>query len=357
MDPQLSAFIEHARGKGMDHATIRMLLLSAGWKERDIARALSAQALDLPVPMPPDIGGAREAFLHLLTAGALYTAVGHVLGLVFAYVNLKWPDPATAALQVDVDRGLIPQAMAAVLVSFPLFLGLSVFINREIAASPEKARGLVRRWVMYLTLFLAAGTLILDLIALVAGLLQGEVTARFLIKVLVAGLIAGAGFVYFLKTLAMSPEELKATPLHRRYAWTSSIAVAVILALGLVFMGSPAQERLRRFDAQRANDIRVISEEAFNVAAGPGWRSSDASLAPVGPLPVSLEELRAGARQRRPRILDPATGAPYEYAVTGAATFRVCATFATARDEPVDVAWNHPAGRHCFEFDARNPRR
>jgi len=35
----------------------------------------------------------------------------------------------------------------------------------------------------------------------------------------------------------------------------------------------------------------------------------------------------------------------------------VCATFERVRDEAGDVAWNHPAGRHCFDFDALNPRR
>jgi len=33
MDEKLIRFVDHARDKGMDHATIRHLLLSAGWKE------------------------------------------------------------------------------------------------------------------------------------------------------------------------------------------------------------------------------------------------------------------------------------------------------------------------------------
>ena len=74
-DRSIVEFIDHARSKGMDHATIRMLLLSAGWKEKDIARAMSAHGLELPIPAPPDVGGAREGFMHLVTFAALYTAV------------------------------------------------------------------------------------------------------------------------------------------------------------------------------------------------------------------------------------------------------------------------------------------
>jgi hypothetical protein len=88
----LDAFIAHARSKDMDHATIRLLLLAAGWKERDVAQALAAQGLDMPVPVPPDSGGAREAFLHLLAFSSLYTTVISLIVLFFTYINRLFPD-------------------------------------------------------------------------------------------------------------------------------------------------------------------------------------------------------------------------------------------------------------------------
>jgi len=163
---QLAAFIDHARSKGMDHATIRMLLLSAGWKERDIARGLTAQALDVPVPTPRDVGGAREAFLHLLSAAALYTSVSYGLTLVFSFINLRWPDQATtpyAQLQSEAERGIVPVAMAAVFVAFPLLVWLSSTLIREMRVSPDKARSPLRRQLTYLTLFLAALMMAVDL--------------------------------------------------------------------------------------------------------------------------------------------------------------------------------------------------
>jgi len=63
------------------------------------------------------------------------------------------------------------------------------------------------------------------------------------------------------------------------------------------------------------------------------------------------------ALRQRPRIEDPVTSARYGHQVMTPSTFRVCATFDTARDEPGDVAWNHPAGWHCFTFDVLKPRR
>jgi hypothetical protein len=360
MDQQLAAFIEHARTRGMDHATIRMLLLSAGWKEKDIAHALTAQALDLPVPTPPDVGGAREAFLHLLTAAALYTAVSYALTLVFSYVDLMLPDLATtpyAQLQPEADRAVIPVAMAAVFVSFPLLIWLSSTLVREMKAAPDKARSPIRRWLTYLTLFLAAGMMVVDVITLVAFLLQGELSTRFLLKVAAVLVVGGAGFIYYFTSLKMSPDQMQKTTFHRWFGWSTSIIVAASLVGGLFVVGPPSTERLRRFDAQRAGDIRIIAEEVFNASVGTAWRNPAVPLTMKQALPRSLDDVLAGARQRRPRIADPKTQAKYEYEVLGESTFRVCATFEQARDEAGDVAWNHPSGRHCFDFDALNPRR
>lgn len=52
MDEKLLEFIDHARAKGMDHATICQLLLSAGWKEKDVAEAFCSRELELPLPEP-----------------------------------------------------------------------------------------------------------------------------------------------------------------------------------------------------------------------------------------------------------------------------------------------------------------
>ena len=49
MTTDLSAFIEHAREKGMDHTTIRMLLLSGGWKEKDVVEALAKTSLEMGI--------------------------------------------------------------------------------------------------------------------------------------------------------------------------------------------------------------------------------------------------------------------------------------------------------------------
>ena len=360
MEPSLGAFIDHARQKGMDHATIRMLLLSAGWKEKEIARALTAQALDVPIPTPPDVGGAREAFLHLVAFAALYTAVIAGVMLLFDYVNVLLPDPAMtqyASVRAEFVRTAIRWEISALIVSFPLLIWLSWAIVREMRATPDKARSPVRRWLTYLTLFFAAIALTADVITLVSTLLEGEMSARFALKVLAVLVVAGACFVYYFLSLRMTPEQNQATRLHRYAGITATAAVLGAIVVGIVTTGSPAAARLQKFDARRVEDIRMIHAEVMNQTVGTDWRSAQVTPVMRTPLPASLDAVAQHAVRQQPRTKDPATGAPYVYDVTGASTFRVCASFDTARDEAGDIAWNHPAGRHCFAFDVLKPVR
>src|SRR5687768_17120052 len=112
MPTSLQDFISHARTKGMDHQTIRMLLLSAGWKEKDIARAMTEESLDMPIPMPQETGGARDAFFHLLTFASFYTTAISLVSLFFTYINRLFPDPALGETYTYYDLSGIRWSIA-----------------------------------------------------------------------------------------------------------------------------------------------------------------------------------------------------------------------------------------------------
>lgn len=359
-DRPIVEFIDHARSKGMDHATIRMLLLSAGWKEKDIARAMTEHGLEMAIPAPPDVGGAREAFLHLVAFAALYTAVIAGVNLVFSLINLTWPDVAVtryATERVEFERSAVRWAVAALVVSCPVLIWLSSLLLREMRGAPDRVRSPIRRWLTYLTLFLAAVAIGVDLMTLIWSLLGGELSLRFLLKVATVLLVAGAAFVYYFVSLRMSPEELGRTAMHKGYGWAAGLASIALVIGGIAVTGSPGVERVRQLDARRVDDIRLIQREAMRLSYGPGWTDPTVPLTQVAPLPASLDDIARQAVNVRPRIADPATGQSYEYRVTGTTTFEVCATFGQARDEVRDVTWNHAAGRHCFAFDGNNPVR
>ena len=59
MSEELIRFIDHARDRGLDLGTIRQLLVSAGWQEKEIAEVFCARELEMPIPGPPRIAAPR----------------------------------------------------------------------------------------------------------------------------------------------------------------------------------------------------------------------------------------------------------------------------------------------------------
>ena len=72
---------------------------------------------------------------------------------------------------------------------------------------PEKRSSKVRKWLTYITLFIAAGIIIGDLITVVTGLLAGELTMRFILKALIVLVIAATIFGYYLWSLRQEEKE------------------------------------------------------------------------------------------------------------------------------------------------------
>lgn len=348
---ELRAFITHARQKGMDHATIRMLLLSAGWKDKDIAEAMTSETLELSVPLPPDVGGARDAFLYLLTFAAFFTTAISSVILIFHYINYLLPDPALEAYSRDYRYAAsgIRWGLAAILVAFPMFILLSRFLLKELRRRPEKSASGIRRWLTYFTLLVAGVALASDLITLVYYLLEGELSVRFLLKVLAVFLVAGLTFTYYTLSLRMPPGRTTTRSMHRGFAAAATALVLAVLAGGFVIAGTPTTARLEQWDERKLEDLRIIRTEIENIVLERA--EGDARPTVKRPLPQSLEEVRRLAEYRRPQIHDPQTGAIYGYEVIDDTHYRLCATFNLARDKQVDIFWNHPAGRHCFEVD------
>lgn len=355
MTNELQKFIAHARSKGMDHTTIRMLLLSAGWKERDIAQALSAEGLDMPVPLPADAGGARDAFFHLLNFAALYTIVISSVILLFTFINRLFPDAAIGYDYSSSDLSGIRWSMAAIIVAFPLFTWLSRILIGEMNLHVEKAGSGVRRWLTYLTLFVAATTMMADVITLVFQLLQGELSVRFLLKVLVILLVAGMAFTYYFLSLKLSVDVLRKRGVHRNFFFAALALVLVVLVWGAMIVGSPVTERARQFDQRRVENLQSISSEIDNIVFEGQGRPMPMPVGtlsgPKHPVPQTLQEVHDKAVYSTPDIADPETGAPYEYIVHSSTAYELCAVFSFDLQEKYNIFWNHSAGRHCFAFD------
>jgi hypothetical protein len=207
---ELERFVRESLSSGFSREAIGAVLERAGWPAEQSRSALSAYAdveFAVPVPRPRPSLSAREAFLYLMLFTTLYIAAWNLGSLLFDLINRALPDPADPKYVVDRLGDSIRWSTASVIIAFPVFLYVARYLGRELALQPVKRLSPVRRWLTYLTLFIAAGVLIGDMITLVYNTLGGELTLRFGLKVVVAGVIAGTIFGYYLHDLRREEKE------------------------------------------------------------------------------------------------------------------------------------------------------
>ena len=213
INEELLNFVRDALARGLSRAEIEDALLQAGWRPDQVKSALDAFAqvdeFPIPVPKPKPYLSAREAFMYLVLFTTLYLTTFNLGRLIFQFINLGFPDPAAYAGFADSARQAIRFSVASLIIAFPIFLYLSLLIGRAIRRDPSKRASKVRKWLTYMTLFVAAGVIIGDLTALVYSFLGGELSLRFALKVVTVGVIAGGIFGYYLWDLRQEEREAK----------------------------------------------------------------------------------------------------------------------------------------------------
>ncbi len=210
VEDELAGFVREALARGVPRALIEQTLIEAGWRPEPVRKALAGfadVAFPIPVPRPRPYLSARDAFLYLVLFTALYISAFNLGVLGFHLVDRAFHDPAVAYPEAEALRRGLRWAVANLVVAFPLFLALSVSLQRGIDRDPTRRASRIRKWLTYLTLFLGAGVLIGDVIALVHGLLSGDLTTRFALKVMIVAAIAGTAFGHYLRDLRQDERE------------------------------------------------------------------------------------------------------------------------------------------------------
>ncbi len=213
-DPELAAFLEAAKAKGASDEFLVRLFDEHGWPEKKIYRALGGYYERVTgITIPARAGGAgenaKDAFLYLLSFSALGTWSVGLGSLLFTLLDI-WL-PGTAAQRMPRSPSYdISQSLASIIVAFPVYLLLMRSIVRDLAAHPGKYESAVRKWLTYIALFLASAIVMGDLITFLAFFLRGDLTLRFVLKVLTVLVIAGGIFWYYLATLKPGTAQARA---------------------------------------------------------------------------------------------------------------------------------------------------
>ena len=196
VNDELLRFVRDAMRQGIPQTEIREVLLEAGWGDPQIRRALArfrVSPFGFPVPSPR-VSEPREAFIYLILFATMYLSAFNLGHLVFQFIDQVFP----GAYSIPFDRA-IRWPTSVLIVALPVFFCLTRVTNRAVGTDPGRRDSQVRRILTYLTLILSSFVLIGVLTSIVYNFLGDALTARFVLKALTAGLIAGGVFGYYLK--------------------------------------------------------------------------------------------------------------------------------------------------------------
>lgn len=283
--------------------------------------------------MSNDHSGAKDFFLHLGLIVSLYTSVIALVNLLFRIINIKFP-------QLDYSYyynvgSPVSMPVATLIVFSPLFLYFSHLVYRSYEQSAEKKELKVRKWLLYITLFIAGVVFAGDLVTVIYYFLDGrELTLGFLLKALTIFLVAGLVFMYYLKDIK---EGVKKTS-RKTWAIVATLVVIISIILGFVALGSPKTQQMIREDGQAVQTLQSIDSDVRYYV-----QNTDV-------LPTSLDDLYQSVyAYGNPSTY---TNEGLTYRVVDADTFELCATFnlpsqgisSSAYEDP----WFHSEGTSCF---------
>ncbi len=286
----------------------------------------------------------RDLFLHLLAIVTLYWSSISFVTLIWQFINRFLPD-VLDYYSADYSLSLIRFAVSALIIVFPVFILVSWFLNKIYVKESAVRESKIRKWLIYLTLFITSLVIIGDLIFVINTFLGGEITARFILKALSIILVAGLIFGYYLNDVRReSPSKLA-----KYFGYSTGVLVLIVIISAFFAVGSPSSARLVQFDQQKISDLQGIQLQIVSY-----WQSKEK-------LPTSLLDLNDPISSFMVPA-DPQTKVSYEYNIKDAAnlSFELCAKFnqpspvnATKAIYPAGAGigqnWDHKAGRICFE--------
>ena len=289
----------------------------------------------------------KDFFLYLAAIVTLYVSTWSILRLLFEIIDYTFPDRLSS--YIDPYSTSIRLAIASLVIIFPVYLIISRYLRVNVAREPAKRELGIRKALVYLTLFLAGAIIIGDLVTLINTFLGGEITMRFVLKVVAVLIVTGGIFGYY--GLDLRRKDGLSAKAAKIFASVTSVFIIASIVVGFFVMGSPSSIRQVKFDQTRVDDLQSIQDQAVNY-----WQQKRV-------LPTVLADLN-NPLQNFTVPTDPETGAAYDYIPTSDLAFKLCAVFGAESSNsgnlrgmsvPVpagvkgEESWQHGTSKVCFD--------
>lgn len=287
----------------------------------------------------------KDVFLHLFNIFTFYLTVISFITLYIQYIAAAFPDPLNFYFQSISDA--VRRSSSILFVSVPTYILTSWLFAKEFVHYPERRDFKLRKWLIYFTLFVSAVTIIIDLMIFIYNFLSGDLTVQFFLKVLVVLVVACAVFGFYIWDLRRTNMKSKVPKI---LAISISLLVLTSVVLGFFIVGTPADQRKRRFDEQRVYDLQNLQSQIIN-----HWIQKDKL---PGELSILKDDISGFLVPT-----DPDTKGDYEYRIINDLSFELCAVFQHVSDDRDKTGktmeslprgmyqqnWSHNAERTCFE--------
>ncbi len=266
-------------------------------------------------------------FLCLGVLITLITSVVSFLNLIFNTLDKQFPDVLNSTYQYGYstyDFESIRVALSTLIIFFPIFIVVSYFWKKFMAGEMSHIDEIIRKWVIYIVLFLSAIVVAIDLVTLVRYFVSGEITNRFIYKVLATLVVVVlVGFYYI---LLLRDKKEQTTKNGIIFGCVGIILVITSIFYSFSIIGSPNKQRLLRLDDKRITDLQSIQYQIINY-----WQQKEK-------LPETLSDLSnpmTGYSLPVPPSFD--MGEKYEYIIEDGEklTFELCADFSL----PIPKGW------------------
>lgn len=292
----------------------------------------------------------KHFVLQLGSLISLYISLGFLISLLYGIINLKFPDATEGYHMLESASSAVRLGIAMVVVFFPTYIVLTRLVNSLRRKESNASYLTLTKWLVYGSLLVGIGILLIDLSVVIVTFLEGEITTRFAMKAFSVLAVIGLSIHYYI--MDAQGFWLKNESKSIMYGTGVVLAVFAIVSFGLKYIDTPAQVREMKLDEKQITDLQNIQ-----------WRIED-YLATSSSTPATLEEIFTNANiPTAPEDRDT-----YTYTVTNNG-FKLCATFARDSNNTNDIAypvgvksetriigsdnWSYTAGETCFDRTVR----
>lgn len=276
---------------------------------------------------------AKDVFLNLASMVTLYASAVALLNLLFSVINKSYPQTLGYYYSPSIS---LP--VATLIIVFPLYILLMWLIERDLVGSVEGRMMGIRKWLIYITLFISGGLIVGDLVTILYYFLDGqEMTTGFVLKVLSILVVAGGVFGYYIS-------DIRNTLTHqtrKRSAIVTSVCIVIAIILGFSVIGSPRTQRLMNYDALKISNLQSISNQISYYYERNKVLPSNLKVLETDPYMYMYNG-----------TIDEQTGVPYVYRIISPTSYELCATFnfdsTTSRKTTYGVWSTYTKGESCF---------